>query len=70
MEDIGGGLHPAVEGQSLDEDDDEDEDEDEDMVPACSENSSKRSHSAKPIFSGSGEKCVQPLVKPRTGHKT
>ena len=31
MEDIDGGLHPAVDGQSLDEDEDEDEDdEDED----------------------------------------
>ena len=27
MEDIDGGLHPAVDGQSLDEDEDEDEDE-------------------------------------------
>ena len=26
MEDIDGGLHPAVDGQSLDEDEDEDED--------------------------------------------
>ena len=29
MEDIDGGLHPAVDGQSLDEDEDEDEDEDD-----------------------------------------
>ena len=28
MEDIDGGLHPAVDGQSLDEDEDEDEGED------------------------------------------
>ena len=27
MEDIDGGLHPAVDGQSLDDDDDDDDDE-------------------------------------------
>ena len=34
MEDIDGGLHPAVDGQSLDEDEDEDEydDDDDDFI--------------------------------------
>ena len=30
MEDIDGGLHPAVDGQSLDEDDEDEDDDDDD----------------------------------------
>ena len=32
MEDIDGGLHPAVDGQSLDEDEDEDEDDNNNLL--------------------------------------
>ena len=35
MEDIDGGLHPAVDGQSLDDDDDDDDDTLPGLVEIC-----------------------------------
>ena len=49
MEDIDGGLHPAVDGQSLDEDEDEDLHKNQQLLPIymvrlCTRNSSYLMH--------------------------